>query len=71
MHQIITGSLCLQLHISEDETSSQTAAPTAPQQQEKKISTIPSHLQAHENIFFRLKLHLKEQSSLPKDKSDI
>lgn len=63
MHQLTTGSLCLQLHISGNETSSQTAAPTAPQQQEKKISTIPPHLQAHKNIFFRLKLHVTEQSS--------
>lgn len=60
MHQLITGSLCLQLHISGDETSSQTAAPTAPHQKEKKISTIPPHLQVHENISFRLKLHVTE-----------
>lgn len=63
MHQMITSSLCLHLHISGDETSSQTAVPTAPQQQGKKISTIPPHLQAHENIFFRLKWHVTEQSS--------
>lgn len=58
MHQLIIGSLCLQLHISGDETLSQTAALTAPHQQEKKVSTIPPHLQTHENIFFWLKLHV-------------